>query len=643
VKAELSVMRFFLVLTTATVCLAAQQQQPPTFKSGIEIFHLDVSVLDRNRKPVRGLTAADFTVLEDGQPQKIAAFSAVEVPAALAPPAPWMHEVTPDVASNQFREQRLVLVVMDDATLPFDPRGMKNAREIGHSIVDALGPADLAAVVFTRDNRRPQDFTADRARLHAAIYRTTPSNLRTFQFDLTSMTYYVSSIETLWAASRLLIDIPQRRKALVYVSGGVPVNFEEASTPVLAGPGVTLAGAEAQRRLVERMRAIFAEAARANVNVYTFDVCGLRAPGNPLRPLPCDQANLNVEFLQTVAANTGGRAVVHTSDFRPGVVRVFEENAAYYLLGYESGAMKGAGHYRRVEVKVDRPGVEVRSRTRHYADAPPDAKRAEPLPEVTKALAGLLPKNDIDLAVQAAPIAIAGRRDLTAMAVTLSFRQPREALAGATAAELDWEVRAFDPEGRPRGVQQQRAKLALGAVGGDVRLELLTRLDLKPGTYQLRLAAHDAAQARSGSVYVDVDVPDFGKAAVSMSGVLLSSPGGPPAAPKDAFATLVPVVPTAIRSFSTLDRVAGFVRVYQSGDVKKPAAAVPLTIRLTGTDDTPLVNSKQTLEPERFTARAADVRFDLPVASLKPGPYLLTLEATLGKTTARRDVRFEIR
>jgi hypothetical protein len=37
------------------------------------------------------------------------------------------------------------------------------------------------------------------------------------------------------------------------------------------------------------------------------------------------------------------------------------------------------------------------------------------------------------------------------------------------------------------------------------------------------------------------------------------------------------------------------------------------------------------------------VNFELPIASLKPGPYLLTLEAMLGKTTARRDVRFEIR
>ena len=224
---------------------------------------------------------------------------------------------------------------------------MRNARQIGHGVVDALGPSDLAAVVFTRDNRRPQDFTADRARLHAAIDRTTPSNLRSFQFDITSMTYYLSSIETLWAASRLLIDIPQRRKALVYISGGVPVDPEEAGTPVLAGPGVSLAGQDAQRRLLERTREIFTEAARANVNVYAFDACGLRAPGNPGRPQPCDAPfsgpNLNIEFLQAVAVGTGGRAVVNTSDFKPGVAQLFRENASYYLVGYESGGDEGTG------------------------------------------------------------------------------------------------------------------------------------------------------------------------------------------------------------------------------------------------------------------------------------------------------------
>ena len=625
-------LRFGLVLVAASVVLTAQQQTP-TFKSGIEIFHLDVSVLDRQRQPVRGLTAADFTILEDGKPQKVVAFSAVDVPDAIAPPAKWMNDVTPDVASNQFRDQRLVLIVMDDANVPFDPRAIRNAKQIGRDVIARLGPSDLAAVVFTQDNRRPQDFTADHAKLNAAVERSTYGNRTPYSM--------LSAVETLFEAARLLIEIPERRKTLIYISGGVPVDFEEAA-PQLIGPGVSMVGRELHSRLLERMSAAFAQAARANVNVYAFDVCGLRAPG----PRPCDLSipSLYVEFLQTVAANTGGRAVINTNDFAPGVERVFRENASYYLLGYESGAMKGPGHYRRLEVKVNRDDVEVRARTRYYSEKPPDGRNARPMPEVTKALAGLLPKSDVALAVQAAPIAIPGRRDLTAVAVTLGMRQPRDVTtAAAGPTDIDWEVRAFDPEGRARGMQQRRARLSLASSGGDVHVELLTRMDLKPGAYQLRLAVHDTAQNTSGSVYADVEVPDFGKAPVSISGVLLSSSAAPTAAPRDALAELVSVVPTASRTFRSTDRVAAFLRVYQGGDVKKPASPVPFVLRISGTDATPLVNQSQVLEPARFVNHAADVNFELPIAALKPGPYLLTIEATLGKTIARRDVRFEIR
>src|SRR5690606_38945493 len=55
--------------------------QPRTiFRSSVDLVHLDVSVLDANRRPVRGLGPADFIVLEDGKPQRIAVFNAVDIP-----------------------------------------------------------------------------------------------------------------------------------------------------------------------------------------------------------------------------------------------------------------------------------------------------------------------------------------------------------------------------------------------------------------------------------------------------------------------------------------------------------------------------------------------------------------------------------
>ena len=48
-----------------TVLTGAQTPPPtqsPTFRAGVDVVQLDVSVLDKNRRPVRGLTAADFTL-----------------------------------------------------------------------------------------------------------------------------------------------------------------------------------------------------------------------------------------------------------------------------------------------------------------------------------------------------------------------------------------------------------------------------------------------------------------------------------------------------------------------------------------------------------------------------------------------------
>src|SRR6476620_3713701 len=76
--------------TSLQLFAGAQQSQAPVFKSKIDLVHLDVSVLDKNRRPVRGLGKADFTVFEDGKPQEIAIFEPIDVPDPEPPPVAWM-------------------------------------------------------------------------------------------------------------------------------------------------------------------------------------------------------------------------------------------------------------------------------------------------------------------------------------------------------------------------------------------------------------------------------------------------------------------------------------------------------------------------------------------------------------------------
>lgn len=651
-------------LAVSAAAPAATERQQPVFRAGIDVVQVDVSVLDRNRRPIRGLTANDFTVLEDGVPQPIVAFAPVDVPEPDPIDTAWMRDVPADVRSNNLGDGRLFAIVLDDATIPSDPQLINKARTIARDFINRLGPSDLAAVVFTRDNRHAVDFTNDRARLVAAVNKMSPG----FAYGGLSLNddnyWFFSAIRTLGEVSNYLQTVPQRRKAIVYISTGVPVDTEAASEAVAIGPG---AGSQLERDLATELlrntqdtftaaiQETFLRAQHGNVNIYALDPSGVGglnfyfqsrtdASSGRARGMlgGLGLSRLNQEFLQTISENSGGRAFINTNKYDESIAQIFRENSAYYLLGYQSTRPRDDRSIRRVEVRVDRPDVDVRTRSAYFnQNQPLLPPETAPAIRLNNALAGILPNPDIELQAAVAPFAVPGQPD-AALAVVLGVRQPAPVADEAEVSEtLEVLLSAFTTDGNPRGSQRKSIRLT-ARTGEPLAYDVLTRLDLRPGRYQLRLAVQSSLFDKSGSVYYEVDVPDFAKEQLSLSGVVLSAAGGVPSLPAGALHPLVPLDPTSQRTFGRADQVRAFFQVYQGGSGR--LQPVTLSLRVTDDRDTVVTRSTESLTPDRFANdRGADYGFELPLSRLQPGRYLLTVEASRGGRSARRDVPFEVR
>jgi hypothetical protein len=105
-----------LVVLAATVVAQAPAPDRPSFRARTDLVLLDVTVTGGNRQPVRGLTAADFTVTVNGRPAAVAGVEEVNVAPPTAASAA-ERSLLPDVVTNQMGTKRVVIVFIDDFSL----------------------------------------------------------------------------------------------------------------------------------------------------------------------------------------------------------------------------------------------------------------------------------------------------------------------------------------------------------------------------------------------------------------------------------------------------------------------------------------------------------------------------------------------
>ena len=630
---------FPFALTLATTLAADQTtQQSPTFRAGVDVVHVDVSVLDKHRLPVAGLTAADFTVYEDGKARPIVAFTDVELPTRVRPPAPWMADIAPDVATNIFPSEGRLVVILFDRAINISQRAP--AVEIAEAVVAQLRPGDLAAVVYSTLGI-PQNFTSDAQRLRSAIRR--PLALLADGDDGSPAECYCGacSLESIERVADAIKDVRQRRKVLFVIGSNIAIQ----STNVCSGILTPL-----RTRVLRLLEA-------GNITVNAMDPSGLptqatTASQTGVPPQRTATQNLVRQGnLRVLPDHTGGRATLGN---RPdqAVAEIFRETNRYYVLGFQPAVAKADGRFHSIEVKVRRPDVTLQSRRGYFAfgsgaadGSAPSAANREPPAALPAPVTRTWPATGLGLSMQAVPFARDGLND-AALSVVLRVRQPLDPGVPPTATTATGQanvfVGAFDRNGRLLAQLTQQMSVTPGHAEPDVReYEVQAQLPLRPGRYELRAAVEDTALGAAGSVYTDVEVPSFANTPASISGILLHSapPGAPVPAPPAAF---LPIVPTARREFGPAEHVSAFARLHQG--VTRALMPGYLVSEILDEHDTRVFRQELRLVPEQFGAnRAMDYQLQLPLDRLPAGQYVLTIEVTHGNVKVRKDARFTVK
>jgi len=675
-----------LILLAAPALLAGQTpapppspQQSPTFKVRVDYVEVDALVTDRQGQFVRDLSKEDFQILEDGKPQTIANFSIVDIPIERADrPLYAAAPIEPDVRSNERPfDGRVYVMVIDDLHTLF---GRTNRVKVAarQFIQNNLGANDLMAVVHTAGpTDANQEFTSNKRLLLAAVDRVMGQKVQSATLSKTQEYYNTrdqrqagdplndpdeaergfkarSTLASLRNVSDWFASVRGRRKAILFVSEGIDYDINDVF------------GNNSASTIIDDTRDLIASATKANVAIYGIDPRGLTGLGDEsitVQNFPDDtslgvgtsslynEVRLSQDSLRTISDETGGFAVVNRNQFNTAFDRIVQDNSSYYVLAYYPPTDK-PGKFHKIDVRVTRPGVTVRAR-RGYAlpkvkAASTAAKPSTVSAEVRDALDSPIPVSGLTMHVFAAPFKGTAPNASVLLGVEMRGRD----LKPAANDKLELSYMAIDAQGKVRGGNTDAITMNLKpetkARVEQTGIRLLNRVDLPPGRYQLRFAAHDTNGGNIGSVLYDLDVPDYSKGALSMSGVVLSSmsaSGMPTARPDEQLRDVLPGAPIALRTFPRSDIVALFAEVYDADGDKPHKVDIVSTI----TSDTGQVVFKT--DEERDSADLAGKRggygymAKIPMKDLPPGAYVLKVEAKsrLGAgATAAREIRFAV-
>jgi VWFA-related protein len=678
---------------------APAPQAPPsvTFRAEASSVEVDAVVTDAQGRSVTDLERADFEVLEDGRPQRIETFSLVRLPLE-RPARPLIAgaPVEPDVAANTAAAGRIYLLVLDDlhTSVANTPRVKAFLRDF---LERGFGDNDLASVAYTSGRiAASQEFTNNRRLLLDAIEKFSGQRLRSEAIEIgealnrdprdpddtpinprnqggdgrdpfdpysrlnpfeAERAYQARATMTVVRElSTLMESVRGRRKSMLLVSEGLSYNIYDGFRNTSAGV------------ILREAREAMGAAMRANVAIYPIDPRGLAgvgdaieapgtSPNDPHFSVPGTMLNLlrlSQQSLRVLAEQTGGFAGIDQNDLAGVFDRLVQENSTYYLFGYSPPNDRADGRFRRIEVRVRRPGVQVRARPGYVAaQRRPDARAAKAGP-LDAALRSPVPVTGIPLVVSAA--AYRGAAQNATVALSIEMRADQFRLSeknGRLEDRLRVGLSPVDASGAPRGAREHVLDLDLrpdtAALVRDRGLRVVSMLTLPPGRYHLRVAAAEEGANRTGSVFYDLEVPDFRAPGLHISGIALTASGAlddVTVRAEDPFAGILLGPPVAARAFTRADVIALLAEVYENGVTDAPPHVIDVSAVVRAADGRVVFENREERSSSARASGAHRYGVQIPLDGLQPGRYVITVEGRLrgpGGAAARRDVVIEVR
>ncbi len=692
-------MRATIATLLSGVLIASAQQEPLPrgafkFETTTQLVVVNVAVKDKSGKPIEGLKASDFVVSEDGKPQKVSVFEFQRleepiatpaqralIPRTAAPaatPAPAEKKVAPaQIAPSKpgeirYRDRRLLVMFFDLTSMP--TADQLRAQKAALKFLDSqMTASDMMAVMtFSNDLKVLQDFTNDRDALIRTIKGLTigegselAANGATSsdetsadtgdaytaddtEFNIFNTDRKLAAIET---ASRMLSSLPEK-KALIYFASGM-----------------TKTGVDNEAQ----MRATVNAAIRGNVSLYPIDARGLvaQAPlGDATKASPGGQgmysgsaARSNMsnfqgqqESLYTLAADTGGKALLDENDLSLGIQQAQKDIASYYILGYYSTNEKMDGRYRRIKIQLAGKTQTARLdyRSGYFASKQfHDFNSTDRERQLQEALMLGDPVTDLPIAMEVAHFRLARDRYFVPLAVKIPGSELELAKhGGAERTRLDFIGQVKDAKGTLVATVRDDIDVKLkGENTGQLskrNLQYDTGFTLQPGSYTLKFLARENETGKMGTFETKFTIPDLTteRNYLPISSVVLSNQredlkAAVASAERDKKLLEAnpliqdgeKLVPSVTRVFRTDQEMYVYLEAYQpTAESTEPLIASVSFFhgRQKAFETQPL----KVTEGLNSKTKAVPIRFSLPLSKLSPGRY--TCQVSVLDPTARK-------